>query len=45
MATTDPNACVSGARCPVSGAALRATFPGVDVFMIASRSSEAGRGS
>src|SRR5947209_1134068 len=44
MGTTDPNAWISCARCPVSGAALRATFAGVDVFITASRSSEAGQG-
>jgi hypothetical protein len=43
MGTTDPNAWISRARCPVSGAALRPTLVGGDVFMLASRSSEAGR--
>ena len=39
LGTTDPNAWVSEARCPVSGAALRTTFVTVDLFIFVSRSS------
>jgi hypothetical protein len=44
MLTTNPNAWISWARCPVSGAALRVIFVGVDVLMLASRKVVKGSG-
>jgi hypothetical protein len=37
MGTTDPNACISWARCPISGAALETSFVRVAVFMMTSK--------
>jgi hypothetical protein len=45
MDTTVPNACISCARCPVSGAAERVAFAGVDVFITVSSAGSLARDS